>query len=357
MLAFQEGQTPLELKAESEDEAFALLDRAVGDAFAGQAVALDLSKMPPLRLLLDGPGYKGVLNIEMMEGLVEFQKALTRAYAGLMYGYPSATHLKEEERQRLQFKVQVREGSTVAELLLSEPLTEVAKEMVKKMDGNQLVIVILGLALAFASKAMWQAYLNRKMREKELDAQIQQHEQILNAQLQASEAENKRLAIFAEAMTREPRLAAARQEADEARVSVIRGVGDADSLAIEGVVELPRGVAKAMSRAKRAESIEDQMNAPYRILGVDQTAPGEVRLRLLNLDNGRDFSAKFTDESLDGRQIELLKDAEWSRKPVFLNVNVLLLRGVVNQAVIIKVRAHEPSETTDIERARNSPAA
>jgi hypothetical protein len=72
-------------------------------------------------------------------------------------------------------------------------------------------------------------------------------------------------------------------------------------------------------------------------LKADWEQDNEVRLKISNADNKREFYASFKDESLGGEQIELLKAAEWNRDYVYLSINATELRGEVTTATIIGV--------------------
>lgn len=65
---------------------------------------------------------------------------------------------------------------------------------------------------------------------------------------------------------------------------------------------------------------------------------------LRHQDEGREFAAEFQDESLDQKQLDILRDAAFAKTPVYLSINGTQLRGDITKATIISV-SQQPIET------------
>ncbi|WP_186150175.1 hypothetical protein [Burkholderia gladioli] len=141
---------------------------------------------------------------------------------------------------------------------------------------------------------------------------------------------------MASVVQKEPAVAAAQVDFDDARNTLIKSVGDARHLAVNDVT-IDRQTARTLATSKRTASKEAQLNGTYMIMSVDLRQQDYVKLRVQNAQDGKEFSATFQDDSLDKAQIGLLQEAEWGRTPVYLSINATILRGEVTSAGIISV--------------------
>lgn len=78
------------------------------------------------------------------------------------------------------------------------------------------------------------------------------------------------------------------------------------------------------------------MDGQYRILSVDSSNPDEFKVKLRCLRSKTEFVAKVQDKTMEGRHIEALKNGEWTRSPVKLQINAKDLEGSIKDAVVIK---------------------
>ena len=143
--------------------------------------------------------------------------------------------------------------------------------------------------------------------------------------------------VFAKAMQQSSALRHVNEDFDEARNEILKGTGDAQRLSVNDL-PIESETARAIATAKRTPSSEVQLNGTYVIKGVDLRQEGEVRLRVENQADGREFVATFQDNSLDSSQISLLQNAEWSRTKVYLSINARILRGEVTAATVVSVK-------------------
>jgi hypothetical protein len=124
----------------------------------------------------------------------------------------------------------------------------------------------------------------------------------------------------------------------------LKGVSDAESISINDV-KFDQADATSIATAKRSESEEKQVNGYYLIRSVDTSHPEEIKIKVWHTGSGREFSARFKDQSLDQNQIALLQTAEWSRQKIYLSVNATELRGEITRATIVAVSEQKPHLT------------
>ncbi|MBK8318448.1 MAG: hypothetical protein IPL05_07605 [Betaproteobacteria bacterium] len=199
--------------------------------------------------------------------------------------------------------------------------------LVNKMSPEQMIMTVLGVAALGGSVLAYKAYLRHKSEDKKVDAAMQER-------IALSQEETRRQEILARALTANPTLGYVQEDFDVARTEVLKGVGDADSN--DFGCSLDNGTAVAVARAKRAESKQMQLNGNYEIVQVNWQE-GEVRIKVVAEDTGRAFVATLVDQSIEQDQVALLKDAEWSRSPIYLSINATELRGEITTAAIVGV--------------------
>jgi hypothetical protein len=316
---------------ENEKQAFDVLEQALKDELGDQPYELAFKNWPVLEIRLTGKGYDSTITSDVAEAVVDVQRAVNRAYARTVHGTANARSLTDTERRDIQFKAKVKRGSSVVEIDLADFAEKLASAIVTKMTPEMLAITVIGLAVTGASLLAYKAYLAARTADKQIG-----QESIDKIAL--SKEETRRLEVFADAMKRAPSLAHARADFDEARGEIIRSGATANTLAVNNV-EIDGETARVIGAARRAESEEVQLNGNYSILAVDLRQPNEVRLRIRNLEDGREFFASFNDHSLNQSQIGLLQNAEWHRSPVYLSINARSLRGEITVAKVVSVKA------------------
>lgn len=324
-----------EIVIRSEQDAFAFLQRALDHEVSDLPLTLKFDSWPVLEIRLEGKGYAGTITADMAKGLVELQRAMDRAYARTVHHATNARKLTDEERQELSFKAKVEKGSSLIKVDLGEYAEKLAQSLVDKMTPEQLVMMVVGVAVAAGSVVAYKSFLKARSEDKKVSEDTRRA-------IALSQEETKRIETFGKAMTAAPALQHLKQDFDEARNEIVRGTSDANTIVVSGV-SIDSQSAKVISMGKRSESKEVQLNGSYVIRKTDWQNSREIRLVVANDERGV-FSAAFTDDSLDQAQMKLLQAAEWSRGLVYLSINANVLRGEVTKATIIGVAAQPESK-------------
>lgn len=313
----------------NEKDAFAILKKALNDEL-GDKVILKFENWPVLTVTLKGEDYDSTITPSLMQGIIELQHGINRTYAKLVHDQPDSRHLKDAERQGLEFKASVKSGSSIVEINLGDFAQKIATELFGKMEPSHIVILGVAGAAIWAASSMFKHYVNvqSKNKENEIDA---------DKQLKLSAQETERLAIVTQALQAQPRLASVQKDAQLTSMALLKGISDADSIDINGV-KLTNEEAKRVIATVRSESSEIQLNGNYRILSVDTSKEDEIKIKVRFLEKNREFWARFKDNSLDQENVRILQDAEWKKTPVYLSVNASELRGEVTTATIISAK-------------------
>lgn len=315
----------------NEEEAFAYLKRALGKEFEGKNVDIEFRKWPILEIRIEGKGYDSTITSTMAQSLVELQAALNRTYARAIKGTSNSNALTLEERREIQFKAKVEKGSSLVKVDIGEFAAKLANQLANKMDGTDIVVTVVGCAIAAASLLAYKHFLNKRSEDKKVDAETK-------AKVALSQEETKRLEIFSSALSNNANLKAVKSDFDDVRHDILKSAANADRISIQDL-PLTSASAKAIASTPREKAEEVQLNGNYRISNINWSKEDEVRISLYSTDAGvsREFIATMAIHNLTKDNKEKLKECEWSRTPVYLSVNAMILRGDVTTARIVGV--------------------
>lgn len=317
------------LRIENEEQAGAYLKRALAGQFEDKNVEIEFSNWPIISIRASGAGYDSTITPDMAGALVEIQHAMNRAYARLVHNSANARVLTADERQEIQFKAKVKRGSSLMEINFGEFAEKLTTALVGKMSSTEIVVTILGLAFIGGSTLVMKSYLKDRAEEKKADVELKKL-------VSLSQQETKRLEIVVEALADRPKLRAVQEDFDESKREVLRSVGDAKSLEINGV-EMSNAVVRSISTAQRQKSKEIQLNGSYRIFKLDWQQSDNVRLWIGGGGRDGEFIASLGTETITAEHREMLKEAEWGRKSLYMQINATELRGEITTARIVSV--------------------
>jgi hypothetical protein len=324
----------------SEEDAFKYLQASLTKQLNDRPVTLEFKDWPMLTISLEGKGYDSTITSHMAQALVELQHAMNRTYARTVRGSSNPNVLTDAQKQSIEFKAKIEKGSSLISVDLGEYATALAQGLVGKMDGSQLVMVALGTAVVAGSVVAYKAFLKHRSEDRKVELSTQER-------IGMSQEETKRQSILQQIVAAQPKIVFAQQDFDDARHSIVKSVGDATALKVQGV-ELSRAEARTMAATPRSTSEDVQLNGHYRIDKLDWTKAGEVRISLWSTDESLEFTAKLNTETLTDAHKDKLKAAEWERQRLHLQVNATRLRGEITTATIVGVEWPKDTATTTL---------
>lgn len=324
-----------EILISSEDEAFALFEKALAHELGEKAIRLRFSEWPRLTFSLEGEGYDSTITPAIAEAIVELQHALNRAYARAIHGTTNARTLTADERRHLQFKAKVEKGSSLINIDLGPYAKELAGAIMNVMGPEHVVITVLGSALIAGGTVVARAFLKHRSEDHEIDAATRER-------VALSQEETRRAQILADAMSSRPLLLHASQDFDDVRKGMLKAATDAEKVTFQGV-ELTGADARQISSTPRSGSEEVRLDGHYVIQKIDWTHDDEVRIWLASTDTELKFMASFKGQGLDQEHKNRLREAEWDRKKVHMRINGTRLRGEVTTASILEVDWPKPT--------------
>ena len=320
----------------NETEAFEQLKLALESQLKDDAMIVEFKKWPVITIRLEGKGYDSTITPHMAVALVDLQAAMNRTYAQVLRGTSNPNTLTNQQKQEIEFKAKVEKGSSLLTVDLGPYMSTLASGLVGKMDGSQMVMTVLGLAVVAGSTLAYKSFLKTRTEDRKVTADMQER-------VALSQEETKRLGVMQAVIAETLLVRRAAEDFDEARHSVTKSVADARTLTVQGV-ELSNVQAKAIAATPRSTAEEVQLNGQYTINKLDWTKSDEVRISISSTDNELDFTAKLNTETLTNEQVEMLKASEWGRQALYFQINATKLRGDITTATIMSVEGPKPAK-------------
>jgi serine/threonine protein phosphatase PrpC len=272
----------------------------------------------------------------MMEAFLELQKSIYRTHTLLSSGTENLRHLSRYEREQFEFRVKVEKGSSDYKIDLTDIVSKLGNDIVSKMDGTQLVVTVLGLALIVAGTVMFRAYLNQKTEAKKLTVDDDKTQSLLaNYQAQLGH-DTERFKLLTTTIQQHPVLKQIEQSTNQSRDQILRAVADEDGGSVMGV-ELSKEVANEISSTIRQQSAEVSISGKYRVAKVDTTIADGFRVTFEDLKTDELINASLLDVLISAKHKETIRNAEWAKLPVQVEMTARRLRGNLVDAKVVNV--------------------
>ncbi len=329
------------IRVESEDEGWAYLRQALAGELPKDLVPVVAFKgWPHVEVYLPDTPIEGSISPQMMRALIELQDSIYRAHSAVTGGKPTA-RLSRAERERLEFRVEVKGGSSKYEIDLTKIFETLGTASIGKMTGTELIITILGLAVIFGSTAVLLSYLKGRATTKQEELRAKGQEQVLSAFQTLAAEDTKRMEVMANAMQRVPALRAAQEVADEARHELLKAIAD-ESRAVVNGVEIDGEVANDLVKNVRRRSEDITVSGTYRVARVDTTVPDGFRVALRDVTSQEEITASLQDALISDEHRRKIREAEWAKKPVRVDLKARRRRNGIADAVVLDVQDVPP---------------
>jgi hypothetical protein len=297
---------------------------------------------PQLDIYLPDTPVSGSISPQMMEAFIELQRSVYKTHALLSTGRDDTRTLKKIEREQFEFRVKVKEGSSGYTVDLGPILSKLGNDIITKMDGQELVITVLGLALIYGSYLMFRAYLSQKTEQKRIETDDAKSKMFLENYKSQLEHDTKRFDLLTKVISEIPVLKQVEEATDVAKDQILKAVADERGGRVMDV-ELSSEFANQISTTRRHSSIETTIQGLYRVAKVDTTVPDGFRVTLEDIKSGDTITASLIDAIVSAEHRVALQTGEWDKKPVFVEMKGRRLRGRIVDAVIVSVREPKPA--------------
>lgn len=326
----------------SEEDAYAIL-AAVADGKTFEYDKIRFEGWPTLSLYMKGDKFEQSITPTVMKGLLELQRGLYRSFAAARFGTPDK-RLTDDERKALEIQVRVGGGSSNFEINFQELAQKLIENIGDRMDPNKLLYTVVAIAVLYFGQSAYSAYLQSRTEERATEVANEAIKTLLEAQKFASAEETKRLAVIQRLGNQDAVIANIKDEAEDAQAGLVKSMSAASEASLAGI-EVPPEVSEVLSQNARRKSQVVRLDGLYRLLKLDWSDPTTFKVRATNINTGVELDAIVQDETLTGKYKDALKAAEWSRKPVQLQINAKLLgESDYRDAVIMSAELAEQAE-------------
>ena len=313
----------------SEDDAWRVLKYALEH---GSDIPEDFDIVfdgwPKYDLNIKGKDWHCTVPTRVMGPFLEVQKDLHRAYTSICYGSGNLRRLTDEDREKLELVIGVKEGSSEYDAELWTQLGEIAKAAVGRMTGTEIIITAVSLGLIITGGAVAKHWISTRLKEKEADNQIE-----------LSRQETERVRVITEAMSRQPVIEELKESSIVTHSKLLKAMKPGDRITTSGV-SLSSEEAREVAQTERAASEDIDIRGIFRVMANDATRGAGFRIKVERVSDGLKLSADVPLE-LDAEQKELIKKAEWSKgmELVSLHITGSRLRDSINNAVVYSASA------------------
>lgn len=311
----------MKLVITSEDEAWAALERATSGEGFPDDVEIEFKNWPIFKMDIRGRDWNSTVPTRVMAPLLEVQKDINRAFTSVKYNEFNLRKLKDEERDELEVVVKVQKGSSIFDAELWKQFSHIAEAAIGRMNGNQIVISVLGVALAIAAPLMYKAWLNYRLKEKQVEASIE-----------LSKQETERLKIFKEATEIRPQLQAIRDDTQATHNRLLKAIKPGDSVSMKGI-DLKSDEVAEIVQPERDHAEDVHIDGIFTILGNRTDKSDGFRITVMRVTDHLAFNAEVPLELPYGQQ-QIIQKAEWSKSRIQLSIIASSLHGNIVHAVV-----------------------
>lgn len=327
----------------SEDDAFEYLKKIIAHEIDLESNTIKFDGWPYLNVYIKANNLDSALTPSLMKGFLELQKGINRSYCLIKYGTPNTNVLTKAEREELEIRVKVGGGSTSTGVDLQSLLTNIGSKIVDKMDAQTIAITLVSLALIWAGRSSYAAYLENRRQVREKEVKSEETRELLKGQQFISEQETERTRLLTQVMMSNTAITNVSKVADDTRAALIKELGTTNKSEIQGI-RVEGEVAMELAKNARRKSIDVAFNAKFRILTVDSTDPESFKVRLRNIETKEEFNAKVQDYSLDSKYIKALQYGEWSKTPIQLVISAKSKDNEILNATVLEAKIPERIE-------------
>ncbi len=332
------------LVIENEETAIDALRRALdGQLTIEEVGVVDFRGWPTVSIHLPGTPIDSSITPSMMEAFIELQRSIYRAHMLVTADNADLRALSKAERETLEFRVRVSEGSSDYAAELAEAVEKIGVEALAKMPPELILAAVLGVALILGGTLCYKAWLSARIEQRKLEVDDADKQRWLEAQKAALDAGIAHNQILARAIERVPVLADVEAFTESARASLAKSIGDEGGGTYNGLHIEPE-LASEISTQKRQQGETVHLAGLYRVDRLDTNAPDGFRVTLSDVRSGENVTAMLQDALLSEDHKAVIQSAEWNKVPFFAEITARKVRNRLVDATVILARKREDVE-------------
>jgi hypothetical protein len=333
---------------ETEEQAWTLLRRVLDGEFPEEhGEIVEFKGWVGLNVHLPNTPVNASITPSVMEAFIDVQKTIYRAYTLVSADTADLRTLSKAERDALEFRVVVSEGSSDYATPFAHALEKIGVEALAHMTPAMALTATLAISLIIGGSYCFSKWLSSRIELRRLEIAPAEREAWLAAQRatidaqRAAEDTGVRYAeILARAFERVPVAADVEAFADTSRSSLVRAVGEEGGGSINRTV-VDRDVAAEVSRQTRQAGEPIRQAGDFRVARIDANAPEGFRVTLSDVKTGEEITAMLQDVFLSTEHREIITEAEWGKQPFYAEITARRVRNRIVDAVVVVARRSE----------------
>ncbi|WKT59318.1 hypothetical protein Q2E61_10365 [Microbulbifer thermotolerans] len=323
----------------NEEQAWDIYEKAVSNRLdeLGEFLDIKFDGWPRFEMHISGRDFDASIPTRIMPPILDLQKEIHRTYCLVKYGEESTRRLTKEEREKLEIVVKVNKGSSDFQAKLWDIFNEAVQSGVAKMEPAQIVIILVSAGLMLTATAAWKAWLQYKAQEKQIESQVR-----------LSQVEKEKMELVAKASKTVPEVKIIQQGFDEVRNNSLHRLQPTDRFSIPGTDdEIDGRYASDITHKPREQSQEVRLDGEFVIQSVDSGGVSGYRIKVKRRIDGMILTVRIPDGTLSNDQMDVLKNNEWAKRPVLLDINAKILRNEIRSATLVGAQYIEREELTE----------
>lgn len=329
---------------QNEEDAYNLLDQVEKGELEFDEPNIEFKGWPILHLEVTGEEFNSTITPPLMRSFLEYQKSVYKSYAISAYNTENTGRLTNEEKERLQIKVKVSEGSSIFDIDLQKLLMEIIKEVAPKMTATDVIIIAVGVAVAIGGSSIFKAYLEHRRQKRSDELNSEEKKQLVDAIKFVTEKDIERTKILTKVVEKYPALQQVEEEATNAYAAILKGLASTPKSKFQGT-EIQQDLSKELVKNSPSEPIQVRLDGSYIIHVVDATHPEEFRVKVKHTKKPLEVTAIVQDTSSNNQAKSFIQTAEWKRRPVYLRINAKeTASGKIRDAVVLEAESLDDEE-------------
>lgn len=343
------------VRIDGEEDAWRVLSDLLSDKINADDIVLDFGEAAWAKVHLNFKGeiFHQTVTASMMRGMVEYQSAFYRIAALLIKDDDRTNRLTDQEKDEFELVFKVEEGSSELNADAAEQIRGVLGKCVDKMNGKQVLIATISVALLFFGSPLVVNYLNNDLEKTRIETAFKEETARIEAEtkrqgnasterrdtLQVIKdlvQENKRKTDLLERAYKESPVAKRAGELSrEAVDEILRNSSKADEVTIQGTV-LQQNLIREITRSQRSSSKDVIIKDHFLVIGVESEDDYSFVVRLERVSSGEVIVATLEDPLLSAKHHKAIQQAEWKRRPVMVHISARQVGDSIKDAKILR---------------------
>lgn len=327
------------IKIDSQESAIYQLRKALMAHVADSDFqAIHFEGWPSLNIHLHGKLFDSSITTTIMKRLIDLQNSINQTYCLLTTGDSNTSCLTQEERSMLELVVVVKPGSSDFNIDLGEAFNKIIKTGVEKMNGQQIVAVILGLAVIYGTGVGVANYLEHRKQVRLAEIKSEEQTEFLKTINYANESTREAYSEAIQAITTVSKRVGPEviDVANDSMNNLVKIAAASETAEIQGV-SISQQAASLLVTNKRETSIEVRLDGEYFVENTNFTNPDGYLLKVKRLKDGLQLTADLQDGTLNEISKNILFDAMKDKRPVDLLINAKKIKDEIKNALIVDI--------------------